>query len=94
LFLGSERIPELGYDVDRGQREANRDNRRSAVSLASDSGASHSRRGIRHPLDGKPVAKLVPELPRGVPIAGRCKGMLVIHAADDEHLKDFAEYMP
>jgi prevent-host-death family protein len=44
--------------------------------------------------DGKPVAKLVPELPRGVPIAGRCKGMLIVHAEDDEHLKDFAEYMP
>ncbi len=44
--------------------------------------------------DGKPVAKLVPELPRGVPVASRCKGMLVIHAEDDEHLKDFAEYMP
>ena len=44
--------------------------------------------------DGKPVAKLVPELPKGVPIAGRCKGMLVIHADDDEHLRDFAEYMP
>jgi len=43
--------------------------------------------------DGKPVAKLVPELPWGVPIAGRAKGMLIIHAEDDEHLKDFAEYM-
>ena len=44
--------------------------------------------------DGKEVAKLVPELPWGVPIAGRAKGMLIIHAEDDEHLKDFAEYMP
>ncbi len=25
--------------------------------------------------------------------AGNCKGMLVIVADDDEHLKDFAEYM-
>ena len=44
--------------------------------------------------DGKPVARLVSELPWGVPIFGRCKGMLIIHAEDDEHLKDFAEYMP
>lgn len=43
--------------------------------------------------DGKPVAKLVSELPWGVPIAGRAKGMLIINAEDDEHLKDFAEYM-
>jgi antitoxin (DNA-binding transcriptional repressor) of toxin-antitoxin stability system len=43
--------------------------------------------------DGKPVAKLVPDLPRGVPIVGRAKGMLIVHAEDDEHLKDFAEYM-
>jgi antitoxin (DNA-binding transcriptional repressor) of toxin-antitoxin stability system len=44
--------------------------------------------------DGKPVAKLVADLPKGVPIPGRGKGMLIIHADDDEHLKDFAEYMP
>jgi antitoxin (DNA-binding transcriptional repressor) of toxin-antitoxin stability system len=43
--------------------------------------------------DGRPVARLVRELPRGVPVPGRCKGMLVVHAEDDEHLKDFAEYM-
>ncbi len=41
---------------------------------------------------GKPVGKLVSELPWGVPIAGRAKGMLIINAEDDEHLKDFAEY--
>jgi antitoxin (DNA-binding transcriptional repressor) of toxin-antitoxin stability system len=45
--------------------------------------------------DGKPVARLVPEpLPKGVPIPGRGKGKLTIHTEDDEHLKDFAEYMP
>jgi antitoxin (DNA-binding transcriptional repressor) of toxin-antitoxin stability system len=40
--------------------------------------------------DGRPVASL--GLPRGVPIPGRCKGMLVVRAEDDDHLKDFAEY--
>jgi antitoxin (DNA-binding transcriptional repressor) of toxin-antitoxin stability system len=46
--------------------------------------------------DGKPVARLSgPSVePKGVPIPGRAKGMLIIHADDDEHLKDFAEYMP
>ncbi len=44
---------------------------------------------------GKPVGRLVPPtLPVGLPVAGRGKGKLVIHADDDEHLKDFAEYMP
>jgi antitoxin (DNA-binding transcriptional repressor) of toxin-antitoxin stability system len=43
--------------------------------------------------EGKPVAKLVSDFPWGVPIPGRAKGMLVINAEDDEHLKDFAEYM-
>ena len=43
----------------------------------------------------KPVARLigaVGEPPRPVP--GRGKGMLTIISEDDEHLKDFAEYMP
>jgi antitoxin (DNA-binding transcriptional repressor) of toxin-antitoxin stability system len=46
--------------------------------------------------EGKPVAKLVapPPMPMGVPIPGRGKGKLTIHSDDDEHLKDFAEYMP
>ncbi len=34
----------------------------------------------------------VKEEPR--PLPGRAKGMLTIHSEDDEHLKDFAEYMP
>ncbi len=45
--------------------------------------------------NGKPVAKLIGtpgEKPR--PLPGRGKGMLTILAEDDEHLKDFAEYMP
>ena len=44
--------------------------------------------------DDKPVAKLVPtsrETPR--PVYGRGKGKLVIISDDDEHLKDFDEYM-
>jgi prevent-host-death family protein len=45
--------------------------------------------------EGKPVGRLVaPPLPKGVPIPGRGKGKLVIHADDDEYLKDFAEYLP
>ena len=44
--------------------------------------------------DSKPIAKVtaVPsEKPRPVP--GRAKGMLTIITEDDEHLKDFEEYM-
>lgn len=46
--------------------------------------------------DAKPVARLLsedgPKQPRPGP--GLCKGMMTILADDDEHLKDFAEYMP
>ena len=44
----------------------------------------------------QPVAKLVSEKPavRQRPQPGLCKGMITIVAEDDEHLKDFAEYMP
>ena len=42
------------------------------------------------------VAKLVSGKPalRQRPGPGLCKGMVTIVADDDEHLKDFAEYMP
>lgn len=43
----------------------------------------------------RPVARLVAEAgekPR--PLPGRGKGMLTIVSGDDEHLKDFADYMP
>jgi antitoxin (DNA-binding transcriptional repressor) of toxin-antitoxin stability system len=43
----------------------------------------------------KPVAKLIaiPSVkPR--PLPGRGKGMLTIISDDEEHLEDFAEYMP
>ena len=43
--------------------------------------------------DGKPVAYLTTEIPKGVPIPGRGKGKLTILSDDDEHLQDFAEYM-
>jgi len=45
--------------------------------------------------DRKPVAKLVPTAPDRHPRkAGNCKGMLTNLVEDDEHLKDFGEYMP
>ena len=45
--------------------------------------------------DDQPVAQLISlasEKPNPVP--GRCQGMLTIVADDDEHLKDWAEYIP
>ena len=46
--------------------------------------------------DEKPVVRLVPEEARKEPRPGPglCKGMMTIVADDEEHLKDFAEYMP
>ena len=45
--------------------------------------------------DDRPVAKLVStRAPRKPRQPGNCKGMLTIVSDDDEHLKDFAEYMP
>jgi antitoxin (DNA-binding transcriptional repressor) of toxin-antitoxin stability system len=43
----------------------------------------------------KPVAKLVGEqLPQRKPrVPGNCKGMITLAVEDEEHLKDFAEYM-
>ena len=43
----------------------------------------------------QPVATLMSQKPavRQRPQPGLCKGMLTIVADDDEHLKDFAEYM-
>jgi prevent-host-death family protein len=44
--------------------------------------------------DARPVAKLVSQ-PGAFqqPIFGRGKGKVIIRAEDDEHLKDFEEYM-
>ncbi len=43
--------------------------------------------------DGKPVARLTPEVPPTPRTPGRGKGKLVIHSDDDDHLTDFAEYV-
>ncbi len=43
----------------------------------------------------KPVAQLVPAAPeKPRPQYGGGKGKLIVLAEDDEHLKDFEEYMP
>jgi len=46
----------------------------------------------------QPVARLVSELPKPKPALrpppGLGKGIITIVSDDDEHLKDFAEYMP
>jgi antitoxin (DNA-binding transcriptional repressor) of toxin-antitoxin stability system len=44
----------------------------------------------------QPVAKLVGERTQSCqrPAPGNCQGMLTINAEDDEHLKDFEEYLP
>jgi antitoxin (DNA-binding transcriptional repressor) of toxin-antitoxin stability system len=44
----------------------------------------------------QPVAKLIGEQPKPPkrPEPGLCKGMITIVADDEEHLKDFVEYMP
>jgi prevent-host-death family protein len=44
----------------------------------------------------EPVAKLVGQRPsESKPrVPGNCKGMITLAIEDDEHLKDFAEYMP
>jgi prevent-host-death family protein len=46
--------------------------------------------------NNQPVARLVGEKPvaRQRPQPGLCKGMITIVAEDEEHLRDFAEYMP
>ena len=46
--------------------------------------------------DDHPVAKLVGQhkAARQPPQPGSAKGMLIINVEDDEHLQDFAEYMP
>jgi prevent-host-death family protein len=44
--------------------------------------------------NNRPFAQLTPIAARfGQPVPGRCKGMLTIHSDDDDHLKDWAEYM-
>ena len=44
--------------------------------------------------DDRPVARLVGEAsPRKPRKAGNCQGMIAVVSDDDDHLKDFAEYM-
>ena len=44
--------------------------------------------------EARPVAKLVPPIVEGKPLFGRGRGKIVVLAEDDEHLKDFEDYMP
>jgi len=44
--------------------------------------------------DSKVVARLVGEARSARPGPGLGKGMITVVSDDDEHLKDFAEYMP
>jgi antitoxin (DNA-binding transcriptional repressor) of toxin-antitoxin stability system len=46
--------------------------------------------------DSQPIAKLVGEKPSAQqrPQPGLFKGMITIAADDEEHLRDFTEYMP
>jgi prevent-host-death family protein len=45
--------------------------------------------------NARPIAQLVGLLfEQPHPVPGRCKGMLTIVAEDDEHLRDWEEYMP
>ena len=44
---------------------------------------------------GKPVGRLLPvPVPKGVPLYGRGKGKVTAYVDDDEHLKDWSEYLP
>jgi antitoxin (DNA-binding transcriptional repressor) of toxin-antitoxin stability system len=45
--------------------------------------------------DDRPVARIVAEpSDKPQPVPGRGKGMLTIISEDDEHLEDWAEYLP
>ena len=46
--------------------------------------------------NNQPVARIVAERPPqpSRPGPGLCRGMMTINADDEDHLKDFAEYMP
>jgi prevent-host-death family protein len=44
--------------------------------------------------DNRPVARLVGAMKPPRPGPGLGKGMITVVSDDDEHLKDFAEYMP
>jgi antitoxin (DNA-binding transcriptional repressor) of toxin-antitoxin stability system len=44
--------------------------------------------------DNRAVARIVRETKPPRPGPGLCQGMITIVSDDEEHLKDFAEYMP
>lgn len=44
-------------------------------------------------IEAKHSPDVGPEVGPGHPVFGSCKGMLTIVSDDDEHLKDFEEYM-
>ena len=45
--------------------------------------------------DAQPVAKLISQFGgRPRPVFGRGRGKVIVVSEDDEHLKDFEEYMP
>ncbi len=51
--------------------------------------------GLLLTRDDRPIARLIAESgERPRPIPGRGRGMLTVVSEDDEHLQDFAEYMP
>lgn len=58
-------------------------------------GQLHPGEGLVITQGGQVVARLVREQTSSAqrPGPGLCKGMMTIVADDDEHLKDFAEYM-
>lgn len=47
-------------------------------------------------IDQTPVAKLIGQTGTNLKprIPGNCQGMITLAVEDDEHLRDFAEYMP
>ncbi len=45
--------------------------------------------------NNRPVAQLTePASDTSYPIPGRCEGMLTVLVEDDEHLEDWADYLP
>lgn len=44
--------------------------------------------------EGKPVGRLLPAPLLGMPVFGRGKGKVISYDKDDDHLKDWAGYLP
>ena len=43
--------------------------------------------------NGHAVGRLLPAPPAGAPVLGRGKGKLIRYVEDDDHLRDFGDYM-